>query len=88
MNHEITEKLGGEDIVKIVESQRIRWYGHINERDENSLLKKITQWKPQGSRPRGRPKIGWEDQVIRDYKCMKITNWRQKMKDRILGENS
>lgn len=40
LNHEITETLGGKDIVKIVKSQRIRWYGYMNRKDDKFFVEK------------------------------------------------
>lgn len=82
MNCEIKEILKGEDIVKIIKAQRIRWYGHISRREESSTLRKITNWKPSGNRARGRPKIRWEDQVINDIKSMGVIGWRRQMQNR------
>jgi Reverse transcriptase (RNA-dependent DNA polymerase)/Endonuclease/Exonuclease/phosphatase family len=82
MNKEILSILEDEDIVKVVKSKRIRWYGHINRRKEEAIIKKITKWRPQSNRPRGRPKIRWEDQVIKDINSMGINGWREKIKDR------
>lgn len=80
-NNEIEEILENENIVRIIKSKRIRWYGHINRMNEQKVVKKMTKWKPQ-VRPRGRPKIRWEEQVIEDIKKMRITGWTEKIKDR------
>lgn len=82
MNHEINEILNGENIVRFIKALRIRWYGHVQRREETKVLKRITDWKPFGNRKRGRPKIRWEDQVKEDLKRMRINNWREKIKER------
>jgi hypothetical protein len=44
--------------------------------------KKLTEWGPYSSRPVGRPRLKWLDQVEEDLKKMKVRNWREKRKDR------
>lgn len=39
-------------------------------------------WKPLDTRPRGRLKPKWEDQVIRNIKNMEILRWREQLRDR------
>ncbi|KAI4459961.1 aquaporin transporter [Holotrichia oblita] len=72
-NQEIRETLNGYAIVKEIKSKRIRWYGHINRKDEELITRKITKWKPQESEPKGRPQLRWEDQVANDVRAMGIT---------------
>jgi hypothetical protein len=40
-------------------------------KEREKSAKKITEWKPIAFRPRGRPKIKWEDDVKKDLKVMK-----------------
>jgi hypothetical protein len=47
-------------------------------------VKKLTEWEPCSSRPVGRPRLRWLDQVEEDLKKMKVRNWRVKCKDRRL----
>jgi hypothetical protein len=37
----------------------------------------IYEWKPFASRPTGRPKIRWEDDVRKDWQTVKIKNWNK-----------
>ena len=52
--------------------------------DKTRTVKKLTEWKPYSSRPVGRPRLRWLDQVEDDLKKMKVRNWRKKCKDRRL----
>ena len=56
MNSEVQERLQGEDIVKAVKTQMLRWYGHIKRMGEEKVVKKVIEWKPDFRRARGRPK--------------------------------
>ena len=44
--------------------------------------RKITEWTPYKTRPAGRPRLRWMDQVEEDLKRMKIIGWRAKVQDR------
>jgi len=52
--------------------------------DTTGIVKKVTEWEPRSSRPIGRPKLRWLDQVEGDLKKMKVRKWRKKCKDRRL----
>jgi len=45
---------------------------------------RIYKWKPLASRPKGRPKNRWEDDVRMDLQKMKIKNWKGSVLDRNL----
>lgn len=82
MNHEVTQLMGGEDIIKVIKAQRLKWFGHIQRREPDAIIKKILDWKPVETRPRGRPKLRWLDQVTEDIKRMGIEEWRRLIMDR------
>jgi hypothetical protein len=44
--------------------------------------RKITEWTPYKTRPAGRTRLRWRDQVEEDLKRMKIIGWRAKVEDR------
>jgi hypothetical protein len=50
--------------------------------DAARTVKKLTEWEPCLSRPVGRPRLRWLEQVEEDLKKMKVRNWRKKCKDR------
>ena len=43
--------------------------------------RKITEWTPYKTRPVGRPRLRWMNQVEEDLKRMKI-GWKAKVEDR------
>jgi len=42
-----------------------------------------TQWKPQGKRPRGKPKKRWINVVEEDLKTLRVEDWREVVQDRV-----
>jgi endonuclease/exonuclease/phosphatase family metal-dependent hydrolase len=82
MNHEIRDIIEGEDIVGFVKAQRLRWFGHVQRRDTQHILRKTLNWRPVEGRPRGRPRIRWEDQIHEDIRRIGIEDWRNKIQDR------
>lgn len=68
MQEEINDILKEKDIIGLIKSKRIRWYKKLYKKGEQSVLGKITNWKQEANRSRGRPKINWKDQVMKDVK--------------------
>jgi len=52
--------------------------------DTTRIVKKVTGREPRSSRPVGRPRLRWLDQVEEDLKKIKVRNLREKCKDRRL----
>jgi hypothetical protein len=48
---------------------------------EDRIVKKVYKWKPMLTRPLGRPKNRWEDDVRNDVKKLKIKNWTSYIQD-------
>ena len=49
-------------IVKVIESRRLRWAGHVARMEGRSDFKILTG-KPTGKRPLGKPRRRWEDNI-------------------------
>jgi hypothetical protein len=71
-----------EDTVKFIKSQRLRWAAPVMRMEKIRTTRRITEWTPHKTRPVGRPRLRWMDQVEEDLKRMKITSWRVKAEDR------
>jgi hypothetical protein len=66
MNKELDELIKHRNIINYVKYQRLSWCGHISRMPETSIVRKIYKWKQFKSRPAGRPKSRWEDDVRND----------------------
>jgi hypothetical protein len=46
------------------------------------VAKTIYKWKPYATRPKGRPRVRWEDYVRKDLRKMGVNNWKQRTQER------
>ena len=60
-----------------MKAQRLAWFGHVHIMPDNSMVKKVYEQSPALTRSLGRPKNRWEDDVKSDITRMKITNWKE-----------
>jgi len=45
-----------DDIISVLEQNRLRWYGHVLRKEDSDWVKKCMEYEVEGARPRGRPK--------------------------------
>jgi len=69
-NEELEILIKKKNIVGFIKSQRLRWAAHVVRMDTTRIDKKVTEWEPRSSRPVGRPRLRWLDQVEEDLKKM------------------
>jgi hypothetical protein len=81
-NDELKHRMKQEDIIKFIKLQRLRWAAHVMRMENTRITRKITEWTPYKTRPVGRPRLRWMDQVEEDLKRLKIVAWRAKVEDR------
>jgi len=55
---ELRERLGIDDIILILQQNRLQWYGHVMRKENTDWVKKCMEYEVEGSRPRGRPGTG------------------------------
>ena len=53
---ESRERLGVDDIMSILQQNRLQWYSHVLRKEDNNWVKKCMECEAEGSRPRDRPK--------------------------------
>ena len=80
-NDELYELIRHKNIIHHIKAQRLSWFGHLHRMPEERTVKKVYKWKPMLTRPLGRPKNRWEDDIINDAKKLKIKNWTSCIQD-------
>jgi len=73
MNYELNELI--ENAEGFIESRRIAWLGHVMRVDDKRTPKRILEWKPIGTRIRGRPRKRWIVDIEEDMQIMGIRRW-------------
>jgi len=65
-NEELDELIKRKNIIRFIKSQRLKWLGHVERIRNEREVTRIYKWKPLASRPKGRPKNRWEDDMRMD----------------------
>jgi hypothetical protein len=65
---EINKLTEGADIIRFIKAQRIKWLGHIQQMNQARPTRKLLEWRPMGTRPVGRPRQRWQEDVMEDVK--------------------
>ena len=52
---------------------RLRWFGHVHDRNKNSILRRAMELEVEGRRPVGRPKKTWSKVMEEDMSKLNIT---------------
>ena len=82
MNYELNKLTGNADIVRFIKSRRIAWLGHVMRMDDKRTPKRILQWKPTGTRTRGRPWKRWTAGIEEDLQIMGVRRWKKQCEER------
>jgi len=59
----VRERLGLDDIISVLHQNKLRWYRHMLQKEDNDWVKKCMEYEVQGARPRGSPKKTWREIV-------------------------
>jgi len=71
---ELRERLGIDDIILILQQNRLRWYEHVLRKEDTNWVNKCMEYEVEGSRPRGRPKRTWKEVVQKDCQVRNLNN--------------
>jgi len=80
---ELRERLGIDDITLVLQQNKLQWYGHVLQKENDDLVKKCMEYELKGPRPRGRTKRIWTEIVGKDCHARKLDRrkWRKLIKD-------
>ena len=77
-NEEVRKRTGmQENIVKVVERSKMRWYGHVMRKGERDVMRRAMDCPVMGKRSRGRQPRRWKDWV---EARMRSWVWEEKMR--------
>ncbi|KAK5649468.1 hypothetical protein RI129_000497 [Pyrocoelia pectoralis] len=62
-NKMVRDTLNVEPIIKHIESQQVKWFGHLTRMGNERQVKRVWQARPQKIKTRGRPRKTWNDAV-------------------------
>ena len=79
---EIDNLMEGADIVRFIKAQRIKWLGHIQRMDQARPTGNLLDWKPMGTRPVGRTRQRWQEDITEHLKKLKVKNRKEAGKGR------
>jgi len=70
---ELRELLGLEPASLMIKKSRLRWFGHVERKDDNDWVKRCIMWKAEGIRQRGCPKKTWWDCVKNNMESLGLS---------------
>jgi hypothetical protein len=65
-NEELRDLYSSPSTIRIIESRRMRWAGHVARTGEKRNTCRLLVGKPVGKRPLGRPRRRWVDNIRMD----------------------
>jgi len=83
------ERLGLDDIISVLQQNRLQWYGRVLRKEDNDWVKKCMEYEVEGARPRGTPKKTWSDILEKDCQAqglnredaMDLIRWKKQIRD-------
>ena len=57
---------GYNDIISVLQQNRLQWYGHVLRKEDNDWVKKCMEYEVESARPGSRPQKTWREIVVKD----------------------
>jgi len=81
----VMHRLGLDDITSVLQQNKLRWYGHVLQKEDNDWVKKCMEYEMDGARPNKT----WSEIVQKDYQACKLNRedamdhnrWRTQIRD-------
>ena len=78
---ELRDRMGVEAISVVMRRNRLRWFGHVERKNEEDWVKGCTVLEVEGVKSRGRPKKTWLELIRNDMKAVGLK--REDTQDRV-----
>jgi hypothetical protein len=65
-NEKLNDLYSSPNIIRVIKSRRMRWAGHVARMGEGRGAYRVLVGRPEGRKPRGRPRRRWEDNIKMD----------------------
>jgi hypothetical protein len=67
-SEDLRDWVGVEPIGEMCRRNRLRWFGHVERKEDGDWVKRCTRMEVVGKRPRGRPRKTWMSTLKDDMK--------------------
>jgi hypothetical protein len=83
-NEELNDLYSLTNIVRVVKWRRMRWTGHVARMEEGRGVHRVYVGNPERTRPLGRPRRRWEDNIKMDLEEVggDCGDWMERTQDR------
>ena len=81
-NEETHANIKKPTITQTMRLHRLRWFGHVQRMEENRIPKRVLYMNLETTRPRGRQRNRWLDEVRDDGGMVSGEEWQEKVYDR------
>jgi hypothetical protein len=76
-NKEICAIVKKPTITETIRLHRLRWFGHVQRIEDNISPKRVLHMNLESTRPRGRPRNRWQDEVRKDGRMVGGEEWQE-----------
>ena len=70
---EVASRCGVKPLLQVLRESRLRWFGHVKRRRGAGVLGEVMEMEVTGTRPRGRPKKVWMNNIEEDQNELNLT---------------
>ena len=86
---QLTERLGLDDMILVLQQNKLHWYGHVLQNEDSDWVKKCMEYEVECAILRAIPKKTWTEAVQKHCQACKLnrkdamvrSRWRKLIKD-------